>query len=462
MSTFTFDDLLVWSDKLPDWQRDVLRRVLVSNLTEFDITELASIAKSTNGPSVPGTPLPVPAKAEHVRASGASTPPVALLCLRDITYVNALASGPITFGPDGLTVVYGDNASGKSGLARILKKAGRARNPGRRILPSIFDPEPGKPASANIDFRTGATERSFAWLDGAATDDELSRINVFDASCATIQVETSNELTYVPEILQIFQDLAEGCRAVGTQLKTEKDVLEKARAREIGILSLRPHTVAGILVANISPETNLTDIDTICNVSDEDRDRLTTLTRALQADLLEARGRRLRDLGALTSNLQHALSEAALEKFETHLSHANAAGEAAKTATQVFAANSALSGLGAAAWKQLWESARRYSETLAYPTDPFPVIREDALCVLCQQPIVVSAASRLRSFEQFVQDDVQQRAQKALAELQTARTQLEVLKIPGSQNLLRTAVECHSCIPPFLWCSRTQRTTWLR
>lgn len=168
------------------------------------------------------------------------------MSLRDITYVNALASGPITFGPDGLTVVYGDNASGKSGIARILKKAGRARNPGRRILPSIFDPEPGKP-SANVDFRAGTAEWSFAWLDGAATDDESSRINVFDASCATVQVEKSNELTYVPEILQVFQDLAEGCRAVGTQLKTEREALEKTRAPEIGILSLRSHTAAGIL-----------------------------------------------------------------------------------------------------------------------------------------------------------------------------------------------------------------------
>jgi energy-coupling factor transporter ATP-binding protein EcfA2 len=443
VSSFTFDDLLVWSEKLPAWQRDVLRRVLVSNLTQSDITELASIAKSSQGLSVAGAPLPVPATSEHIRSSGASTAPVALLGLRDITYVNALASGPITFGPDGLTVVYGDNASGKSGIARILKKAGRARNPGRRILPNIFDPEPGKPASASVDFRVGTAEGSFAWLDGAASDDELSRINVFDASCATVQVEKSNELTYVPEILQVFQDLAEGCRAVATELKTEKEALEKTRAPDIGILSLQPDTAAGLLVANISPATNLTDIDTICNVSDADRERLATLTRVLQnnptrqADLLEARARRLRDFGALTSTLERALSEDTVQKFEAHLSNANATAEAAKAATQVFAANSGLAGLGAAAWKQLWESARRYSETLAYPTEPFPVIREDALCVLCQQPIVVTAASRLRGFEQFIQDDVQQRAQKALAEVQTVKTQLELLKIPASQMLLR-------------------------
>jgi energy-coupling factor transporter ATP-binding protein EcfA2 len=443
MSSFTIDDLLAWSEKLPDWQREVLRRVLGSDLSESDISELTSLAKSANGLSIPGTPLPIPATIECIRASDASTPPITLSELRDITYVNTLASGPIVFGSDGLTVIYGDNASGKSGIARILKKACRARSPGRRILPSIFDPEPGKPATANIDFRAGTAERSFPWSDGSPTDDELTRINVFDASCAVVQVEKSNELAYVPEILQVFQDLAEGCRSVSTRLKTEMELLEKSRAPEIGMLSIRHETAAGKLVAGISPRTKIEDIDAICNLSDEEKEHAATLSRALkndptgQADILETRARRLRDLGALTSKLESALSEAALQQFESKFFDATAAAEAAGAATKVFSANSNLAGLGAAEWKQLWESARHYSETLAYPTEPFPVISEDAFCVLCQQPISATTAHRLDSFEQFVQDDVQQRADKALAEVQAIKNQLEVLKIPVSRTVLR-------------------------
>src|SRR5712692_3201516 len=279
MSTFTFDDLLVWSEKLPDWQRDALRRVLTSNLTDNDISDLTAMAKMTQGLSVPGAPLPDPATKSHIRASGASTPSVALLAVRDITYVNALASGPITFATEGLTVLYGDNASGKSGIARILKKAGRARSPGGLIRPSVFDPDPGKPASATIEFRVGTTDRSFPWVDGAPTDNELTRINVFDAGCAAVQVEESNRLAYTPEILQVFQDLAEACRAVGAKLKAEKDGLDSSRAPQIGLLTLRPHTAAGTLVANISPQTKPNDIDTLCNVSDSERERFNTLTR---------------------------------------------------------------------------------------------------------------------------------------------------------------------------------------
>jgi hypothetical protein len=165
VSTFTFDDLLVWSERLPDWQRDALRRILINiNLTDSDVSELATLAKTAQGIPMPaGITLSDPATSGHIRASGASAPTVALVALRDITYVNALAPGPVTFAPDGLTVVYGENASGKSSIARILKKAGRSRSPGGLIWPSVFEADPREPARATIEFRVGTVARSFRW-----------------------------------------------------------------------------------------------------------------------------------------------------------------------------------------------------------------------------------------------------------------------------------------------------------
>jgi len=392
---------------------------------------------------LPGAPSPDPTTRSHVRSSGTSTSPVALLTVRDITYVNALASGPVTFAPEGLTVIYGDNASGKSGIARILKKAGRSREPGGPSRPSVFDPDPGKPASATIEFRVGSAVHSFPWADGAATDEELTRINVFDANCATVQIEESNRLAYTPEILQVFQDLAEACRAVSAKLKDEKDALDTARRPEIDLLSLRAHTAAGTLVANLSPQTKFTEIDALCDITEADQTRFNMLTRVLRdnpighADLLEARSRRLKNLDDLTASLERSVSDTALREFETLHSDAAATAEAADAANQAFAANSALAGLGTAAWKQLWESACRYSETLAYPAESFPVTREEALCILCQQPIDKTAAQRLRRFEQFVQDDIQQRAEKARTQADTRKAQFEALRIPLSGIQLR-------------------------
>ena len=72
-----------------------------------------------------------------------------------------------------------------------------------------------------------------------------------------------------------------------------------------------------------------------------------------------------------------------------------------------------LSGVGTAAWKELWETARRFSESHAYYGQTFPQIADDCRCVLCQQTLQPDARERLLRFERFVKDDTQIRLKEA-------------------------------------------------
>jgi hypothetical protein len=444
-ASFTFDDLITWSERLLLWQRDALRRVLGGRLTDSDIADLAAMAKAEYSLGPPGRPSPVPATTAHVPAASTSSPPVSVNAIRDITYVNALASGPVTFAPEGLTVIYGDNASGKSGVTRILKKAGRAREPGGTIRPNVFEPDPRKPASAVIEYRVGAENRSTSWVDGATTDPELSQLNVFDACCGAVQIEEDNRLAYTPRILQTFQELAEACRAVGAKLRVEQEALERSRPPQLNQLALRPQTQAGVLAANLSVRTTNKEIDALCDLTAEERERHAALGRALQdnpnrqADLLDARAHRLRDLDSLTSSLEKTFSNTALQEVETLVAEYAAADEAAKAATLRFASGSTLAGIGGEAWKRLWESARRYSEAQPYPSESFPVTRDGAVCVLCQQPIEKTSAERLNKFEKFVQDDIQRLADQARDNVESRMRQLEAIKLPLSGTQQREA-----------------------
>jgi hypothetical protein len=300
----------------------------------------------------------------------------------------------------------------------------------------------------------------------------LRGINIFDASCAAVQIEQSNRLAYTPEILQLFQDLAEACQRVSAKLKAERDTLDNERPRQIYLLSLHSHTPAAVLIATLCSETKSKEIDALCDVSDVDRASFGSLTRALQdnptgqADLLEARARHLKELDNLTAILDRSLSDAAIQKFETKLSEADAMAEAARVAREVFAANSSLTGIGASAWKELWESARRYSQALAYPTESFPFTREDALCLLCQQPISRGAAQRLSSFEQFVQDDVQRRSDEARGGILERTTRLRAFKITPSGILQRDAAlrdtQTGKSVKAFIVAARLRRRYLLR
>src|SRR5258705_12763744 len=103
--SFTHGTLIEWSKDLQSWQRDGLRRILTSGaLTADDVEEVLKLAKRADGKE------PIPADASHVHEKSPNAPPVRVLKLSDISRVNALSKGPLNFAPDGLTVVYGDNA----------------------------------------------------------------------------------------------------------------------------------------------------------------------------------------------------------------------------------------------------------------------------------------------------------------------------------------------------------------
>jgi len=62
-ASFTFDDLITWSERLLLWQRDALRRVLTGRLTDSDIADLAAMAKAEYSLGPPGRrPFPRPAR----------------------------------------------------------------------------------------------------------------------------------------------------------------------------------------------------------------------------------------------------------------------------------------------------------------------------------------------------------------------------------------------------------------
>jgi hypothetical protein len=109
--------LVAWSADCPVWQRDALRRLCTTaTLADTDTAELLAICKG----KLAGKPLDV----THVKTTSVGNPVVTLRHVRDVENVNALAPDEtLTFTRVGLTVVYGDNGSGKSGYARILKQS---------------------------------------------------------------------------------------------------------------------------------------------------------------------------------------------------------------------------------------------------------------------------------------------------------------------------------------------------
>jgi ABC-type lipoprotein export system ATPase subunit len=432
---FSYTDLVEWArSKLPAWQQDALRRLIErGELTHPDIAELADMALGQHRDGQMGRK--VPSLPDEANLVAKSIPSVVLRGIREIEHVNALGSGPIVFESSGLTVVYGENASGKSGVTRILKKNCHARDPGGAVLPNVFEADPGRPAAAKIDFSVDGSDETHDWSDGEPKNPRLHAVNVFDSSCAVVQVEKANRISYTPELLHLFRDLAEGIERVAGELESRKRALG-ATPPALQALILASETPAGHALESLSHETDVKHLEELCTLSKGEVERLAQLGRALAEDPAkraiaeETRARLVRDLEAFLAEANRHLGDDASAVHEALVREDARARAAAATAQAAFSGNSDLGEIGSDAWKSFWESARHYSEEHAYLGESFPVVRDGALCVLCQQPLSDAAQTRLASFEGFISADTQQQAEQAANALRVARSVLTAISFP--------------------------------
>lgn len=419
-------NILAWSADSPGWQRDVLRRLATQAALEpAEIDELVAICKG-NSPAVP-------LEAGHLRDPNRDQGEVYLRQVHGVRYVNALAPDQrLTLHRVGLTIIYGDNGSGKSGYARILKKACRARMPGRveEIIPDIYDPAPGTP-SATIEYAISGQNRVCAWQLGQAADTALSAISVFDSRTANIHVDETNDVAYTPFPLKLLGSLAQLCKSVKDKLAAEVTQIEAQTPEAIKTPACSRETAVGQLMTRLAANTDPATVETLAALTQAEQDRLAQLT----ADLAGDPARAARQLAALKAKVEGhiarldrlfaSISDDAANNLRRLAAESHAARRAAEAASGALFREEPLPQIGSEVWQALWASARAFSDEEAYPDRRFPATEPGSVCVLCQQELTPVAADRLNRFETFVRDDSQQRAGTARAAYDTVLAAFE-------------------------------------
>ena len=331
--------------------------------------------------------------------------------------VNAIKPGAsLPFGAGSLTVIYGQNGSGKSGFARLLKQlcGSRSRD---QIRPNVFSNEDDS-CRAQCRITIDGNPVDISWHSGEEPHAMLKYAQVFDSKAAT-QYMGRTESSYEPSSMRFISRLIHISSMVSDELRQEKEKLVCALPQFPSDLT---ETDENAWFSSIKATISAEKIEAFCKFGKDLEEERSKLEALLAEKDIKGRLAVISKENIANENIKQAMrllkegltDEKAKELFKAKESAVTARNAAIVVAQQAFA-NAPLQGVGEEAWKLLWEQARNYSVAHAYHGHTFPVITEGAHCVLCQQELTEESAVRLKSFEAFVTAGLETAAKTAEA-----------------------------------------------
>ena len=441
----TLETIIRWAESdLPAWQSDAVRRLLSQDaLSDDDKNDILRMLKAGAGLKDDKTPFPTPTP---VSAGAVSSAPkaetaVTLKAIQELKSVNAIPDGAsLCFGHQGLTVVYGENGAGKSGYARVLKRACRARDINERLLPNIFGLVAAVPAEASFKISVdGGSDQSIKWQDGQAADPILTNIAVFDSKCARIIVDEKNQAQYLPYGADVFESLVQLLDWLRNQLHEEKPKPEALKYDD-----MPPTTIAGALLATLAHDTERQKIEDVAQWTDADDKRLLELTKQVadlevndpmkKARTIRGFKDRIIKLWDVVKQHDDSLSDSKLAAAVALAKAREEAKMAFDAASQMTLKNEPLPGAGETAWQSLYNAAKEYATTLVYPGQPFPYIEDGSRCVLCMQPLADEGKDRFVRFKSFMEQEAKRKHEAASKAVEQAVEKLNLLKTPSPEQ----------------------------
>lgn len=195
------DFLLEWANERGEWARLLLDFIITKEaisdnerLKVFEYLE-KDLGIKSNLPDL---------QVKNYSLDNKHTNDLTINFLSDISGVNKLAPDQILKFSKNITVIYGQNGTGKSGYSRIFKSLGYCYDKRENVViyPNIFSNEPHKPLHAKINATINNEEKNFDWQGDNIK--ELNSISIYDSKSVGISTNAKREIMITPSGFHLF------------------------------------------------------------------------------------------------------------------------------------------------------------------------------------------------------------------------------------------------------------------
>jgi len=342
--------------------------------------------------------------------------------LCDLKNVNALVEGQtIDFNPK-LTIVFGENACGKTGYVRVLKKAAAVRTT-ETVLPDVSQAQRTKqPPSARIAFRLGQEKpQELQWTDQAGLV-PFNRIDVFDSRATALHVDGDLNYMYTPGELARFPLVQQGIEGVRNRL--DQDVKDKTQGSNPFLLQFDRQSRIYPLIDSLGAATDLAQLKALSTVSDAEKQEIPTLkaeVEALQTTNPAAQLKLAETVKQHLDTLVKSLSSVGrfdVPKYARNVERLQKAERQYEKATQQSFAGLPIPGLLKEEWRRFIQSGEEYLKTVDEAAK-YPAKGEE--CLYCRQPLSPEAAALLKKYRDYCNNDLRTELDGAGRDIDTVR-----------------------------------------
>lgn len=394
--------LAAWANHQDEWVRATVRQVLSTGraLSDDDLDTAYALFRQEKG--LDERTMAAEPDLAVIATEDEAELPLVITRLSDVMGVNAIVTGSVIEPHAGMTILFGENGTGKTGYSRIFKALAGSRT-ADTILGDIAASEEVA-QTAKVEYAVGPDAKTLAWA-GEQGIAPFTRMSIFDSPAVNFHVDDDLEYVYVPTVLSLFNH-------VNTALKGVHDRVDEAiRGLGSGSTTLltrfpRESTVYP-LIETLGASTDLAGLEARADRGTDIDQRIDILRRAVAA--LEA------------DTLSTQISER--QRTERMLSQASAAA-ATLEAVDVRALNSLVARLA-----ELQQDYRAFrSELFAaadLPADPEETwdafvasgeayrlhldalgVHDSGRCLYCRQELDAPAKALVAKYREYLSDRI--------------------------------------------------------
>ena len=410
-----FSEIIDWVKTKPIFWQQVIYKLLTQNeINDNDIEEFVKTCKIEIGllkEEVHSIEL------ENLKnsLSKSLTSNITLSKIKNVQNIKALKSGEeLSFEDKGITVIYGDNGSGKSSYTGILKHVCKTRGSLLSLGRNIYDNESHNISQhAEVEYKIDNTEiKTVRFENGNISSLDLKVIDVFDTYSAHHYIEDEDEIAFLPIGLIVLEKLAKCCQRVEEKIRQEIGAYEQKRYNYSHLIDAE--TEVAKFLNDINYSTTLNQLRESSKFDDNDEKTLKTLVKKLEnlkridpSKVISENNKKIARFNMLKrkyEDLEKAFLKENIKKVKNLIEKNISLKKALEEITKNTFSDLPVEGIGNTTWKLLWESARKFIDELK-GGNTFPETSENSVCPLCLQELDEEAKKRFISFEEFVKSD---------------------------------------------------------